>query len=204
MADVSILVPNYSKESFQKVLREYPNYPQGLVGDESFIVRRFTLHAVPTLYSFDVEFVFGDGVVGVFVRNIAKPAGEVAPQLEDKVSFFSGEAHLGSTRTFKVIGTNNPFRLIESEIVNRDFFRNYLVSVSHLAAYCAKTGAKGMEASLAQVLNHAASVAAVTIFCLDQDNETIATHCRDIIVNPVYRRNNQPLQCVEIRYAGQL
>lgn len=204
MTAVTILVPNYTKETFRKFLEEYPNYPQALVRSEQFIVQRFSLHIVPKFFSFDVEFAFGDGVVGVLVRNIAKPVGKVAPQLEDKVSFFRGDLHLGSTRNFKVINTDNPFRLIESEIVDRGCFRDYLVSICHLAAYCAKSGAKGMEASLAQVLNHAASVAAVTIFCLDEGDETIATHCRDIIVNPLFRRNNEPLQSAEIRYAGQL
>lgn len=203
MADTSILVPNYTKETFRKFLGEYPNYPQGLVTGEAFIVKRFALHIVPTFYSFDVEFAFGDGVVGVLVRNISKPSGKVLPQLEDKVSFFSGGVHLGSTRIFKVINADNPFRLIESEIAEREFFRNYLASICHLAAYCAKVGAKGMAASLAQVLNHAASVAAVTHFCLDEENETLATRCRDIILNPLWRRQGEPLQAVEIRYAGQ-
>ncbi len=204
MLSAALLVPNYSRETFRKLLEEYPNYPQALVGGELSIVKRIALHVVPTFYSFDVEFAFGDGVVGVLVRNIAKPSGKVLPQLEDKVSFFSGDTHLGSTRVFKVINSDNPFRLIESEIADRAFFRDYLASICHLAAYCAKVGGKGMEVRLAQVLNHAASVAAVTHFCLDEENEVLATRCRDIIINPLFRRQGEPLQSVEIRYAGQL
>ena len=203
MPDNSILIPNYTRETFRKLLGEYPNYPQELVRGEAFIVKSFSLHIIPTFYSFDVEFVFGDGVAGVLVRNIAKPSGKTSPQLVDRVSFFSGEAHLGSTRAFKVIDTDNPFRLIESEIANREFFRSYLGSICHLAAYCAKTEAKGLAANLARALNYAASVATVTRFCLDADNEAQATRCRDIIINPLWRRQGTPQQCVDIRYAGQ-
>ncbi|NTV12899.1 MAG: hypothetical protein HGA96_03025 [Desulfobulbaceae bacterium] len=204
MPSDSILVPNYTKETFRKFLEEYPHYPQKLVRGEQFIVQRISLYGIPTFYGFDVECTYEDGVVGVLTRKIVKSVGEAKPQLEDKVSFFRGETHLGSTRVFKVIDTDNPFRLIESEIADQECFGDYLISICHLAAYCAKSGGKGMEANLAQVLNHAASVAAVTLFALDEGNAAFATRCRDIIVNPLFRRPGEPRQSVEIRYAGQL
>ncbi|NTV14290.1 MAG: hypothetical protein HGA96_10240 [Desulfobulbaceae bacterium] len=200
---VSLLVPNYARESFGKLLREFPNYPQELVRGERFIASRIRLYHVPTFYRFEVEFGFRGGVAAVLVRKIDVTTSQGTPQLEDKISLFAGEAHLGSTRAFKVINSANPFRLVESEIVAREDFRDYLASICHLAAYCAKSGGKGLPAELAQVVNHAASVAAVTHYCLGEKDPTLAVSCRDIIVNPLARRLFPPRQSVEIRYAGQ-
>lgn len=203
MAVACLLVPNYTRETFRKVLAEYPNFPQELLRDEKFIVNRVSLYGVPTFYKFSVEFGFFDGVTAVLARKIDRGTTKATPQLEDKVSVFKDETHLGSARIFKVINSEYPFRLVESEIIDRDFFRDYLVSVCHLAAYCAKTGTKGVAANLVQVLNHAASVATVACYCLAEEDPALATSCRDIIVTPLPRCAGEPRQSIEIRYAGQ-
>lgn len=203
MPDNYLLIPNCARETFRRLLKEYQNYPQELVRGENFIVSRISIHAMPTFSEFTAEFTYVDGVTGVIDRKITSGSAEAAAQLEDKASFYRDNVHLGSTRTFKVINPDIPFRIIESEVADREAFADYLTGIAHLGAYCDKVGMKGLEEQLAAALRYAASVATVTIFCLRGEDPEIVTRCQDIILDPLPRHEVLPLQSIEIRYAGQ-
>ena len=203
MPDIVILVPNYARETFRKTLTEYPAYPQLPVKNRKFIIRRLSVFFRPRFYEFDAEFSFGNEVVAVIARKIDNDSSGVPPQLEDKVSLFRDGQELGNTRAFKVIDTANPFRIVESGIRDRRLYRQYLTSICHLAVCLDKEAMKNLEPILATTLRYSASVAAVTNFCLSEQDEAVVTRCQDIPVAPLLPRGLAPLASVNFRYAGQ-
>ena len=171
--------------------------------NKNFIVNRLSIFSRPHFYEFDAEFSFADGNFAVVARKIEKYSSKITAPLEYRVTVFREGEELGSTRTFKIIDTVHPFRIVESVLRDRLLFRQYLISICNLVVCLDKVGMKGLDPVLATTLRYSASVAAVTFFCLEEEGEAVVTSCQDMVVDPLLRRGLAPLLSAKFRYAGQ-